>query len=186
MTDPDLEIMRLPLGDSTCPGGGYMVRPYKGQKTDWRYLCDETTEPRQIMVNGSTLQNLLKAQSENTGPYRLQKQSETGLLPGEYLNSRVIQCGEDPDFPNGGVIVEGQLGQTNFSVMNACPGCMQSEKKILNTASMKGTPVKVNGKKYMKYQNAKGIIMKPLNDAVSDPSDPHWESRDEEERSRNF
>jgi hypothetical protein len=190
MTDPDLETMRLPLGDKTCPGGGYMVRPYQGQKKAWRYLCDEPAEePRQIMVDGSTLQ----------------KQSGTGLLPGEYLNSRVIQCGEDPNYPDGGVIVEGQLGQTNFVVTNQCPGCVRSEtavtaeKKMWGGLAMKGTPMTVNGKAYMRYQNAKGIIMKCLDAGMADPPDPpgdrgwedrgdrgdrDWEDRDRGDRDR--
>src|SRR5579884_1359250 len=152
MTDPDLEIMRVPLGDATCPGGGYMVRPYKGQKSAWRYLCDETdevAEPRQITVNNGITQ----------------KQSGLGLLPGENLTSRIVQCGEDPDFPNGGVIVEGQIGQTNFVLTAQCPGCVKSETAVTAEKKMQGRPMMFNGKPYMKYQNAKGIIMKRLDNA---------------------
>lgn len=185
MTDPDLEIMRLPLDDATCPDGGYMIRPYKGQKKAWRYLCDETDRFHEIYSGAPRTQNKSDETGETgeTGKPRqivvdgstLQKQSGTGLLPGEYLNSRVIQCGEDSNYPEGGVIVEGQLGRTNFVVTNPCPGCVRSEtavpaeKKILGGLPMRGTPMTVNGKAYMKYQNAKGIIMQCLDVGPADP-----------------
>lgn len=107
-------------------------------------------------------------------------------LPGSYIRSRIFRAGEYPNTPIGGVIIEGKFGMnTNrmetFSRTFTCPNCQQAESKQMASKTMfKGRPatkdasgpqfkglktvgalVTVNGKAYMKYQNSKGVMMKP-------------------------
>jgi hypothetical protein len=240
-SDPDLDFEHLDAGDATCPEGGYKVRPKNGQVKKWRYFCNEC---QQLPADNAPLQKNSAVDNIPGGYIRTQlidceddpnfpnggfiidgqiqtkpfhkfyacpfatnpvtapvKWDTLADLPGGYIRSRLFQPGEFPNTFTGGLIVEGKFGMnTNrtemFSRTLTCPSCLQVESKQVASKTMYGpmfkglqttkaasgpvfkglktigAPITVNGKTYMKYQNCKGVMMRPYEECENCPSQP--------------